>query len=143
MVAQSPVAAPPPVPVGPGEPVTPVGPGTRPPTVAGPVQTSVPLAGTKLGAVTPGGIALVVQGSSPAALHGEVEVVAETGAQLAADNVMFYIDDAFVAMTNVVPFRFNLNADNLEPGEHRIKVVVANSGDRTVGTVEAAVIVAR
>jgi hypothetical protein len=139
----SPPTPPTPVPVGPGEPVTPVGPATRPPGPAVPVATSVPLAGTKLGVVAAGGVALVVQGGSPAALTGDVEIVADTGQQLAADSVMFYVDDRFVAMTNVVPFRFNLSASQLGAGEHRLKVVVSNAADRTVGTAEAAVIVAQ
>jgi len=139
LLAPTPVAVtPPPVPVGPGEPVIPP---TRPAPPTGPVSTSVPLAGTKLGAAAAGAVGVVVQGCSPAALTGEVEVVADIGRLLEADNAMFYVDDAFVAMTNVAPFRFNLNAANLEPGEHRIKIVVANAADRTIGTAEAAVVV--
>ena len=56
---------------------------------------------------------------------------------------MFYVDGAFAAMTNVSPFRFNLNAGALAPGEHRLKIVVSNAGDRTIAMTEAAVVVAR
>ena len=135
-------AAPPEVPVGPGEPVSPISPVVRPPGPGAPVQTNVPLAGTRLGAVGATAVAIIVQGSSPGALTGQVEIVADVGHQLEAESAVFYVDGNFAAMTNVAPFRFTLNAGNFAAGEHRLKIVVSNSGDRTVGTAEAAVVVA-
>ena len=132
----------------PVEPLTPVGP-TEPvrprqtDVAAGPPPpTSLPLAGTKLGAAPASGIALVVQGSSPGALSGQVLVTADLGKQLdGAESVEFHLDGRFVAITNVAPFRFTLNADRLSPGEHVLKVVVTTSGERPIATAEAAVVV--
>jgi hypothetical protein len=132
-----------PVPVGPGEPVTPINPVVRPPVAGGAVATSVPLAGTRAGAVGATAVAVIVQGGSPGALTGLTEVLADVGRQLEADSVMFYVDGNFTAMTNVAPFRFTLNAANFAPGEHRLKIVVSNSSDRPIGTAEAAIVVAQ
>lgn len=142
MVAARPSGASPPGPVGPGEPIVPVTPGTRPtdPTATGP--TSVPLAGTRPGTVADSAVAIVLQGGSPGALTGRVEIVAEVGRQLEGESVTLYVDDNFVAVTNVAPFRFQIDAADLGPGEHRLKIVVCNGSDRTVGTTEAAVVVA-
>ena len=137
-VAQAPVT-----PVGPGEPVAPITPVVRPPEPTLPVQTSVPLAGTRAGIVAPGEVAVVVQGGSPAALQGQVEVLADVGRLLEGETAMYYIDGQFAAITNVAPFRMNLDTSTLGAGEHRIKIEVYNGADRTIGTAEASIIVAQ
>jgi hypothetical protein len=85
---------------------------------------------------------IVVQGSAPGALRGRVEVLADIGKQIEAESVMFYLDGNFIAITNVAPFRFSWDVANVPPGEHTLKVIVSNQGERTVATTEAAVVVA-
>lgn len=130
-------------PVGPAEPV-PAAPqlAKRPAEEAPtPAPTSVPLAQTRLGVAAPNAVAVVVQGGSPAALSGHVEIVADIGKNVPADSAMLYLDDKFLAITNVLPFRFPLNARALAPGEHRLKLVIHNAADRPVAVAEAAIIV--
>lgn len=125
-------------PLGP-DPIRPV----RPPTVEAPTLTgNVPLAANRPGLSPPNGVNLVVQGGSPGALRGRVEILADVGKQLEADSVMFYLDDRFIAMTNVAPFRFSWDTTNVPSGEHILKVVVSNTGERVVAGSEAAVIIA-
>lgn len=140
VLAARPVTEPGPTPVGPIEPVRPRQPDPLP--VAAP-PTSVPLATTKLGTAPPTGAVLVVQGGSPGALAGRVEVTVDLGRQLeGADAATFYMDGEFLAITNVAPYRFTLDAATIEAGEHVLKVVVTNTGDRTIASAEGAIVVA-
>lgn len=126
-----------PVPTGPTAPLPP-----RPAGDPVPVQTALPLASTRVGAVAPGGAAVVLQGGSPTALSGRVEILADIGKQVEAESVTFYLDGRFIAITTVSPFRFTWDAARATPGEHVLKIVVANAAERPVATSEAAVVVA-
>ncbi|MGE5532439.1 MAG: Ig-like domain-containing protein [Bacteroidota bacterium] len=137
MVAARPTT-PEPVPAGPADPVRPAAPGRENPLT--PAVTNLPLAATRAGIATANGAAIVIQGGTPGALKGRVEVLADIGRQLEADNVTFYVDGAFIAFTNVAPFRFTWDASKVQAGEHTLKVVVNNQSERTVATSEAAVV---
>lgn len=114
------------------------------PVTMGPVPpTSLPLAGTRLGAAPPGGVSVVIQGARPEAISERVEIVADMGSQLQADAATFYVDGKFLAMTTVSPFRFTWDPARFEPGAHDIKVVLTGYNDRTVASAEASVIVTR
>ena len=125
-----------PVAPGPGEPVRPL-PAARDNPI---VPTNLPLAGTRSGIAAANGAAIVIQGGTPGALKGRVEVLADIGRQLEADSATFYVDGAFVAFTNVAPFRFTWDASKVQAGEHTLRVVVNNQSERTVATSEAAVV---
>lgn len=124
-------------------PPTPAQPPVQPVVVTPDPPTAVPLASIRSGVAPAGGIAVVLQGGSPRAVQGRVELLADLGAGVEAEAVTFYINGRFVAVTNVAPFRFTWNADRYEPGEHTIKVVATNYAERPIATAEAAVIVVR
>lgn len=122
-----------PAPIGPSDPMG---------TGRNAVPTSLPLAGTRSGATAGNAVAIVIQGGSPAALKGRVEVLADIGKQLEADSTAFYLDGRLVALTNVAPFRYTWNTECAAPGEHTLKVIVTNASEHPVATTEAAVVVA-
>lgn len=125
-----------PAPIGPADPA-------RLPLPGGPaVQTALPLAGTRCGTASANSVAIVIQGGSPSALKGRVEVLADIGKQVDADSTTFYLDGSLVALTNVAPFRYTWNTENATPGEHTLKVVITNASEHPVATTEAAVVVA-
>lgn len=126
-----------PTPIGPVEPMR-----TQRPGTPSAVTTNLPLASTHTGTAAANAVAIVVQGGPPSGLKGKVEVLADVGRQVDADSTIFYLDGALVAMTNVAPFRYTWNTDNVAPGAHTLKVVVNNVSERPVATSEAAVVVA-
>jgi hypothetical protein len=136
------------LPSGPAVAAPPVGvvvkPPTVPPSTTPPPSTSaVALAATKLGLAQARGVMIVIQGSSPTAVKGRVDIVADMGREVTGDTATFNLDGRFIAITNVVPYRFSLDADRLEPGDHILKVSVGTYGENATVDAQARIVVVR
>ncbi|MEA3402012.1 MAG: glycosyl hydrolase [Armatimonadota bacterium] len=106
-----------------------------------PPPTEHPLALARLGPVARGGLDVAIRGAPPHQVTGQVEIVAEAGAAVDVDIVMFYLDGEVKAMTNQQPFRCSWDTQYAAPGPHQIRVVALNSnGNEVVETTVSAIV---
>ncbi len=106
-----------------------------------PPVTEYPLALAQLGPVAPGDLDVAISGALPHRVTGRVEILAEPGTDLDVRTMMFYIDDRFQAVTNVVPYRCQWNASYVPAGPHTIKVVALDASNNTAAVKTVSVVV--
>ena len=114
----------------------------EPDAVAEPPPTEHPLALARLGVVGPDDLDVAVLGAPPAALEGEVEVVAEPGEELNVDVIAFYVDGEWRGITNARPFRYQWNTGYEDPGVHELTVIGMNSASVPLIETTVSVVVA-
>lgn len=104
--------------------------------------TSAALAGDRPATGSLTGIYIAILGAPPAAVRGRVQILVQLPDALIGGMVKVYLDGRVKGLSNAPPFTFTVNADALDPGEHKIRVEVTDSSDVVRQEAEAAFIVA-
>lgn len=104
--------------------------------------TSVALAADKPASGSVAGVYIAILGAPPAAVRGRVQILVQLPDALLGSMVKVYLDGRIKGISNAPPFSFPVNADALEPGEHKIRVEVTDDSDVVRQEAEAAFVVA-
>ncbi len=86
-------------------------------------------------------IHVAILGAHPTTVSERVEIVAQLPDAYMGYMVTIYVDERVKSISNAPPFSFQLHADVLEPGLHKIRVQVSDVSDRVVAERECGFIV--
>ncbi len=110
---------------------------TEPPPAPAPAKPSIPLAAAAPSKTPVDRLSIALLGSAPDAVRGKVQILIEVPEALSGSWVTVYVDTRVKGVSNTAPYSFPLDADALAPGEHKIRVEVADQGDVVRDSAEA------